>query len=150
MSDIYSTMKSVGKPIITLVLALSQVSLWAQGNEQQNIPIAQELVGKWCYVNLNANTSDALSNSCITLNADGSFEATLDRSTLPGNVSVGNLQDSDYGKWWVKGNRIFYNATSNGQGSFVFQKARHPREENTPLLILNGITFATASSHDPW
>lgn len=150
MSDIYSMMKSVGCHLMTLVLAFSQVSLLAQGNEQQNVPIAQELVGKWCYVNLNANTSDALTNSCLTLNADGSFEATLDRSTLPGGTTLPGLQDSDYGKWWVKGNRIFYSATANGQGSFVFQKAKHPREENTPLLILNGVTFATASSHDPW
>jgi hypothetical protein len=143
-------MKLAGFNLIMLAVALSQGNLLAQGNEQQNIPIAKELVGKWCYVNLNANTSDALSNSCITLNADGSFEATLDRSTLPGNSSFAGLQDSDYGLWWVKGNRIFYNATTNGQGSFVFQKAKHPREDNAPLLILNGITFASASPHDPW
>lgn len=147
--DIYSAMN--GKIFFSLLFSiLLRTNLLAQGNEQQNIPIAQELVGKWCYINLAAGTSDAITNSCITLNADGSFEANLDRSVLPNVNSFPGIQDSDYGKWWVKVNRIFYNSNANGQGSFVFQKMNHPRLDNAPMLVLNGIAFITASSHDPW
>jgi hypothetical protein len=121
-------------------------SAFAQSSDQ---PIAQELVGKWCYINLEI-TNDQITNSCITLNADGTFEATLDRSTIPTENSIpANLQDTDTGKWWVKGNRLFYNSTSNGQGSFTMQKVNHPRLENTPMIVLNGIAFAGLSK-DLW
>lgn len=122
----------------------------AQGNEQQSGQVSTDLVGKWCFINLAAGTSDAITNSCVTLNADGTFEANLDRSMLPNANSFVGIQDSDSGKWWAKGDRIFYNSSANGQGSFVFQKMNHPRLENTPMIVLNGIAFATASSHDPW
>src|SRR5882762_1204301 len=129
------------------LLLFVQTHLFAQNKDQQ---IAPELVGIWCFINLSSNTADAITNSCITLNADGTFEAVLDRKMLPNASSFGNLQDSDYGKWWVSNGRIFYNSTSNGQGSFDFQKVNHPRLENTPMIVMNGIAFATASSHDPW
>jgi hypothetical protein len=132
--------------IVTLVSWHSLIS-FAQDNDGQ---IAPELVGKWCFINLAASTTDALTNSCITLNADGTFEANLDRSMLPSGTSLPNIQDNDSGKWWMKGNRIFYNSSSNGQGSFALQKMNHPRLENTPMIILNGIAFATALPHDPW
>ena len=122
-------------------------NLFAQNNDQ---PIAPELVGKWCFINLSSNTSDEITNSCITLNADGTFEAVLDRKMLPNSTSFGNLLDSDFGKWWVRNGRIFYNSSSNGQGSFAFQKMNHPRLENTPMIVCNGIAFATASNHEPW
>ena len=141
--------RSGGSLLALLITLIAGYHLQAQGNEQSGV-VPPEFVGKWCYVNLAANTTDAVTNSCITLNADGSFEAVLDRSTLPSLNSFSVLQDSDFGKWWVKGNRIFYNSSSNGQGSFVFQKMRHPRLENSPMLVLNGVAFATASSHDPW
>ena len=133
--------------IFFALLSFVETNLFAQSNDQQ---IAPELVGKWCFINLSSNTADAITNSCITLNADGTFEAVLDRKMLPNASSFGNLQDSDYGKWWVSNGRIFYNSTSNGQGSFDFQKVNHPRLENTPMIVMNGIAFATVSSHEPW
>lgn len=138
--------------LITVIFSASlfisaETDLFAQNNDQQ---IAPELVGKWCFINLSTNTSDEITNSCITLNADGTFEATLDRKMLPNSTSFGNLQDSDYGKWWVSNGRIFYNSNSNGQGSFAFQKMNHPRLENTPMIVCNGIAFATTSNHEPW
>jgi len=138
-------------PLLALLIALAAGHyLHAQGNEPQSGQIAPELVGKWCYINLAAGSSDGITSSCITLNADGSYEATLDRATLPSANSLSGIQDSDSGKWWVKGSRIFYNSSTNGLGSFVVQKMNHPRLENTPMILLNGIGFATASSHDRW
>jgi hypothetical protein len=123
------------------------VNVFAQSNEQS---IPQELVGKWCYINLEI-TNDQITSSCLTLNADGTFEAVLDRSSLPNSSSLPpNFQDTETGKWWVKGNQMFYSSSSNGQGSFSLQKMNHPRLENTPMIVLNGIAFATASSKDAW
>ena len=131
---------------LNLVFFISAFNAFAQNNDQ---PIAQELVGKWCYINLEV-TNDVITNSCITLNADGTFEATLDRSTIPNGASTPNLQDNDSGKWWVKGSRLFYNSSSNGQGSFTLEKMNHPRLENTPMIVLNGAAFATVSQKDAW
>ena len=131
----------------TSLLVSLEANLFAQNNDQQ---IAPELVGKWCFINLSANTTDEITHSCITLNAEGTFEAVLDRKMLPNATSFGNLQDSDYGKWWVSNNRIFLDSSSNGQGSFEFQKINHPRLENTPMIVCSGIAFATASNHEPW
>ncbi|MBI1769507.1 MAG: hypothetical protein HY015_02880 [Bacteroidetes bacterium] len=128
-----------------VVLSWFTTNVFAQSDQ----PIAQELVGKWCYINLEV-TNDLITNSCITLSADGTFEATLDRSTIPNGATIPNLLDNDNGKWWVKGNRLFYNSSGSGQGSFSLQKANHPRLENTPMIVLNGISFATASSKDAW
>jgi len=133
-----------------LLAAVVTTRLFAQNNDSQNGQVAPELVGKWCYMDISTSTTDAITNSCITLNADGTFDAVLDRKMLPNANAFGNLQDTDYGKWWVSGNRIFYNSPSNGLGSFAFQKLNHPRLENTPMIMINGVAFATASSHEPW
>src|SRR6267154_4940148 len=123
--------------IYLLLIWLCTSNALAQSNDQT---IPQELVGKWCYINLEI-TNDLITNSCLTLNADGTFEAVLDRSTIPSASSLPpNFLDTDTGKWWVKGNRMFYNSTSNGQGSFPLQKVNHPRLENTPMIVLNGIS----------
>jgi|GEM_PF-1493368 len=142
----------VRRPLISpiffgLMLVFVQTNLRAQAEDQQ---VSPELVGKWCYLELANNTTDAISNSCITLNADGTFDAVLDRKRLPNGNAFGNLQDTDNGKWWVSGNRIFYNSPTNGQGSFGFQKVNHPRRDDMSLIMINGVAFATASSHDPW
>lgn len=130
---------------------LSVVISWFCSNAfaQNDQPVAQELVGKWCYINL-ATTSDLITSSCITLNSDGTYEAVLDRSAMPNRQSIPNIPDNDTGKWWAKNNRLFYNSSSNGQGSFSLQKTNHPRLENTPMIVLNGVAFATAIPKDPW
>lgn len=144
IADNLSTMKKIGFLILIWCLAINAL---AQSSDQS---IPQELVGKWCYINLEI-TNDLITSSCLTLNADGTFEAVLDRSTIPSASSLPpNFQDTDTGKWWVKGNRMFYSSTSNGQGSFSLQKVNHPRLENTPMIVLNGIAFASASSKDAW
>ncbi|GHM99287.1 hypothetical protein WSM22_07770 [Cytophagales bacterium WSM2-2] len=132
---------------ITLIFTICiKINSFAQSNEQS---IAPELAGKWCYINTIASSADAITNSCINLNDDGSFEFTIDATTLPKGISI-PLQQNDTGKWWVKDNRLFYSSQSSGQGSFSFQKINHPRLENTPMIVVNGISFATATPRDPW
>jgi len=133
--------------MIIFLLLGSSLLCAAQTDEH---PILPELVGKWCYISETASVADGHSYSCIILQADGTYEATLDRSTLPNGTSFPIAQDTDRGTWWVKDNRLFYNSESNGQGSFFFQKRNHPRNESIALLVVNGLLFATASSHDPW
>jgi len=147
MKNVFFSNRLITSIFFALLFVFVESNLSAQSNDQQ---IAPELVGKWCYINLSTTTADAITNSCITLNVDGTFEAVLDRKMLPNANSFSNLQNSDYGKWWVSNNRFFYNSTSNGQGSFDFQKINHPKLENTPMIVFNGIAFATASSHDSW
>src|SRR6267142_6300180 len=101
--------------------------------------IAQEIVGKWCYYNLANGDEGRLSNTCITLNADGTYEFYLvgagmmkANSIFPGTV----LQETDYGNWWVEGNRIYYNSPSHGKGSFQFQKMNQPQDKSVPMIVL--------------
>lgn len=128
-----------------VVIVFSALACNAQSEDK---PVPTELVGKWCYVNIDAGNTGP-SASCFTLNQDGTFEATLDRSTLPSGSNFSG-SDNDSGSWWVKGNRLFYNSQSNGQGSFTLQKVNHPRLENTPMIVLNGISFASDSPRSPW
>ncbi len=140
--------RSCAQLALLVFLALAYFPLLAQNDNEQKI--APELVGKWCFMNITGSTADVLTNSCITLNADGSFEASLDRSALPNANSMPELQSSDYGTWWASGNRLYYNSSTNGKGAYSFQKVNHPRLPNTPMILINGIAFVTASSHDAW
>ncbi|MBS1489012.1 MAG: hypothetical protein JSS93_00625 [Bacteroidetes bacterium] len=130
------------------VLCLGSSLLCAAQAEEHLI--SPELVGKWCYISETVSVAEVHGNSCIILQADGTYEATLDRSSLPNGTPFSVAQDTDRGTWWVKDNRLFYNSELNGQGSFFFQKRNHPRNESIALLVVNGLLFATASSHDPW
>lgn len=117
----------------------------------QDGSVAQELVGKWCLVNPGTTSTDAMTASCITLNADGSYEIHLDRAgSVNANTFYSTIQESDYGTWSVKDDRIFYRSTSQGDGSFRLQKINHPRLENTPSIVLDGLVFCAAFAHDPW
>ncbi|MBS1487904.1 MAG: hypothetical protein JST43_09990 [Bacteroidetes bacterium] len=120
------------------------------GAQDNDHPVPPELVGKWCYISETASTADTHTSSCITLQADGSYEAVLDRNSLPNGTPFSVAQDTDRGIWWVKDNRLFYRSETNGDGSFLFQKRNHPRNESIALIVVNGIMFATASGHDPW
>jgi len=137
------------KYLFLSIVCFLSLNLLAQNNDQ---PVAQELVGKWCFTNLNGSTADVITNSCVVLNADGSYEASLNRNDIPAGVSVPILKDSDYGKWWAKGNRLFFESSTDDEakGSFVFQKVNHPRLENTPMIVVYGVAFAAASPREKW
>jgi hypothetical protein len=139
-------MKMIDKIHYVFLVGFFATDAFSQSADQ---PVTPELVGKWCYVNLISN-SDIITNSCITLNSDGTFEVVVDPGTLPRGTNLATLQTNDYGKWYVKNNRLYYNSNSNGQGSFQLQKTNHPRLENTPMIVLNGVAFAASSPRDPW
>ena len=115
--------------------------------------IAPELVGKWCFINPFNGSNATQTGSCITLNDDGTYEFYLDASGMtkansffPGTA----LQERDSGTWWSQGNTIYYHSSAHGEGSFQFQKVNQPQNESTPMIVVNGQSFASAIAHDPW
>lgn len=133
-----------------LFLLLFAAESQAQETEGQ---VAAELTGKWCYLSMANGGSGTMTSSCISLNADGSYEFVLDDSGLakaatffPGVA----LQERDYGTWSAEGLSIHYRSANHGQGSFHFEKVNQPQNESTPMIVIDGQAFASATPHDPW
>lgn len=136
-----------------LTMTMGLIFFPALSQNQDDHSIAPELAGKWCFYNLANGDEGRLSNTCVTLNADGSYEFFIDGATMTKVSSLfpgTPVQESDYGTWWVQGSRIFYSSQTHGKGSFQFQKMNQPTDTKVPLILLNGITFAPASPRDPW
>lgn len=116
--------------------------------------VPQELVGKWCWINVNnTNSGGSSSDECIILNGDGSYQYYSERSmsvNTPGFSGGTSSQGSDQGTWFVQGDRIFYNSASRGQGSYRLEKRNHPRNVNDPMIILDGQPYVTAFQKAPW
>lgn len=115
--------------------------------------VAQELVGKWCWTNVNTtNTGGSSSSECIVLNANGTYEYASERS-MDANTSTfyagTSSQGSDQGTWWVQGDKIFYNSQTRGQGSYQLQKQNHPKTGD-PMIVLNGEPYVTFYQKQPW
>lgn len=115
--------------------------------------VSQDLVGKWCYVNVNSTTSGGSSSStCLTLNADGTYEYFGESSRSVNTVDVigGTAsQQSDRGTWSSQGDRIYYNSPTRGQGSYQFQKRNHPKNGD-PMIVIDGNAFVTFYNKPPW
>jgi hypothetical protein len=147
---------AVAKNQLTLVVNGKQL-LYVKGaanasatnNNEGKGGMAQELVGKWCYINVNSTYSSSSSSStCFTLNADGTYEYYSESSR---SVEAGSTvsQDSDRGTWSVQADRIYYNSQSRGQGSYQFQKRNHPKNGD-PMIVLDGQTYVTFYNKEPW
>jgi len=116
--------------------------------------IDMSMVGKWCYTNINSyNQGSSYSSNCITLNADGTYVYVneSERSVNTSDFSGGTAgQGNDAGKWWVQGDRIYYNSPTKGQGSFHFEKRNHPKNTGDPMLVIEGTAYVTAYAKAPW
>lgn len=116
--------------------------------------IAMELVGKWCYVNVNSyNSGGSSSSTCITLSADGSYEYYSESSrsvNTPDLYGGTSSQNSDRGTWYLQGDRIYYNSQTQGSGSYRLEKRNHPKNVNDPMIILDGEAYVTAYNKPPW
>ena len=114
--------------------------------------VAPELVGKWCYYkSLNLGThAGSSSDSCITLNADGTYEYYRENGyIIQGPGSVGNPADHDTGRWSVSGNTI--TALSNKKGTLIlnFEKQNHPKTGD-PMIVIEGDAYVTYYKKAPW
>lgn len=116
--------------------------------------VAQELVGKWCYVNVYSNSSGGSSTEkCLTLNADGTYEyyGETSRSVNTDAFYGGtNSQSVDRGTWTYDGVRIYYHSQNGrGSGSYQLEKRNHPKN-NDPMIVLDGETYVTHYQKAPW
>lgn len=115
--------------------------------------IAQELVGKWCWTNVNStNTGGSSSTACIVLNGNGTYEYAAERSmdTNTNSFYAGtSAQSNDRGTWWVQGDRIYYNSQVRGQGSYQLQKQNHPKTGD-PMIVLDGESYVTYYQKPRW
>ncbi len=115
--------------------------------------VAQELVGKWCWTNVNStNTGGSSSSACIVLNGNGTYEYASERSmdTNTSSFYAGtSSQGSDRGTWWVQGDRIYYNSQTRGQGSYQLQKQNHPKTGD-PMILLDGEPYVTFYQKPRW
>lgn len=116
--------------------------------------IAQELVGKWCYANVNStNSGGSSTEQCITLKADGTYEYYGENSrSVNTNTYAGgtNSQSSDRGTWTYDGTRIYYTSSQGaGSGSYLLEKKNHPKN-NDPMIVLDGTTYVTYYQKSPW
>lgn len=126
---------------------------------QANIPtgtgqVAQELVGKWCFTNVNSYNQGASSSSeCVTLNADGTYiyhnESSRSVNT-PDFAGGTSSQTDDRGTWYVQGDRLYVHSQTIGDASYKLEKRNHPKNVNDPMIVLDGRTFVTAYNKPPW
>lgn len=125
-----------------------------QQNQTGKGQVAMELVGKWCYVNVNSyNSGGSSSSTCITLNADGTYEYYSESSrsvNTPDLYGGTSSQNSDRGTWYLQGDRIYYNSQTQGSGSYRLEKRNHPKNVNDPMIILDGEAYVTAYNKPPW
>lgn len=135
---------------VTIIFLLFFGSAVFAQDSDKSVPIPQELVGKWCYLSPVNGGNGKVSNTCITLAGDGTYEFFLDDVSLAHGNSFfpdAAFQEFDSGTWSAQGNTITYSSSANGKGSFQFEKVNH---ENVPMIVVNGQAFATATHRDPW
>lgn len=120
-------------------------------SEAKNID--QSLVGKWCWTNTTTSNTGGSSNSeCIVLQADGTYQYAAERSMDTNtNAFYGGTssQSGDQGRWWVQGDRIYYDSQTRGQGSYRLERRNHPKTGD-PMIVLDGDSYVTFYQKAPW
>lgn len=118
-------------------------------DETQSRSNPAELVGKWCYMsNVQANDGGRMSNTCVTLNGDGTYEYYSETSSS--NPYGGtSSQESDAGRWSATATTITSNSNKGETKTFTIEKRNHPKT-NDPMLMIDGQAFVTAYQKQPW
>ena len=119
----------------------------AGGGGSGSVP--QDMVGKWCYVNVSdTGQVSSSSSSCFVLNPDGTYEYSGESSNS--NMYGGTAsQSSDRGTWWVSGSTVSVNSQQKGPMTYQLEKRNHPKN-NDPMLCRDGQCFVTAYQKAPW
>ena len=121
-----------------------------QNNPATKGGVALELVGEWCYMNMNTNSQ---TSRCIVLNGDGTYVYKSESSrsvNTPDLYGATSSQGGDRGTWYVQGDRIYYNSQTSGQGSYRLEKRNHPKNVNDPMIVLDGEPYVTTTNRAPW
>lgn len=108
-----------------------------------------ELAGKWCYMaNVNANNGGRMSNRCITLYANGTYEYYSETSSSNPYGSTAS-QDSDSGTWRATATSITANSRKHGVLTYSLEKRNHPKTGD-PMIVLDGDAYVTYQQRRPW
>lgn len=111
--------------------------------------VLPELAGKWCYMsNVHASDGGRQSNTCFTLNADGTYvyhSETSSSGAYGGTAS----QTDDSGRWAATADTLTATSTSGKVTSYRFEKRNHPKT-NDPMLVFDGQSFVTYFQKPPW
>ena len=108
-----------------------------------------ELAGKWCYMsNVNANNGGSMSNRCITLYADGTYQYHSESSSS-GQYGSTASEESDNGTWSATGTTITANSRNHGTLTYRLEKRNHPKTGD-PMIVLDGDAYVTSTQRTPW
>ena len=117
-------------------------------NRQGSIP--QELVGKWCYyASVRPNYGNMrTSESCFTLNADGTYEYYENNHTggAPGTYTS---DTRDSGRWSATATSITAISNNTGAATYQLEKRNHAKNGD-PMLVVDGKEFVTFYKRMPW
>ncbi|MBI4167172.1 MAG: hypothetical protein HY508_15710 [Acidobacteria bacterium] len=111
--------------------------------------IPQDMIGKWCYINVSdTGQVSSSSSTCFVLNPDGTYEYSGESSNS--NVYGGTASQSyDRGTWRVNGSTVNVNSQQQGPVTYQLQKRNHPKT-NDPMLCLDGQCYVTYGPKPPW
>lgn len=111
--------------------------------------VPQELVGKWCYMaNVQAQNGGRQSNTCVTLNANGTYEYYAETSSS--NIYGGaGSQTRDSGTWTATASSLTAHSNTGAVKTYTIQKRNHPKTGD-PMLIVDGDAFVTFYQKKPW
>lgn len=111
--------------------------------------VAQELVGKWCYMsNVTSGNGGRMSNRCITLREDGTYEYYSETNSSGDNGSTSS-QESDSGTWNATEDTITANSQSQGRKTYSLEKRNHPKTGD-PMIVIDGDAYVTYAQRAPW
>lgn len=127
----------------------SSQSRQSQPNTRNNGDIAQELVGKWCYLaNIQARDGGRMSERCFILNANGTYQyhsETSNSNPYGGSSS----QTDDSGRWSATATTITAQSNSGETNTYSLEKRNHPKTGD-PMLIVDGDAYVTFFQRQPW
>ena len=117
--------------------------------ETQSGSNPQELVGKWCYMsNVQANDGGRMSNTCFTLNGDGTYDYYSETNSSNPNGGTSS-QESDAGRWSATATTLISHSNKGETRTFTLEKRNHPKNGD-PMLMVDGQPFVTAYQKQPW
>jgi hypothetical protein len=121
----------------------------AQAAQTGGGSIQADLAGKWCYLSsTNTYSGSRMSNACLTLYPDGTFQYYGESAT---SVETGSAtsQQSDSGTWTATESSITAHSRTRGTKTYSLRKMNHPKNGDA-MLVLDGQWFVTAVQRRPW
>ena len=137
----------------------SQGSAQSLGGQPNTGVIAQELVGKWCYLSNTSSGSGGWStDECIIINGDGTYEYNYESSgSASGYNQYGDQtfaggtanQSSDRGTWKLAGSTLYVQSQAKGAMTLTLQKVNNPKNGD-PMIVINGRSYVTFYQKPGW